>query len=143
MTDCIFCKLANGEIPTNIVYEDEVVTAFLDTSQVTEGHTLIVPKKHLQDIYDYDIKDSGAIFRRIPIVVQALQAALPDMKGVNILNNNGEVAYQSVFHSHIHIIPRYSRDGDDFKVVMPDNGDQYSNEDLAKLAQKIQEKVEV
>lgn len=143
MTDCIFCKLANGEIPTNIVYEDEVVTAFLDTSQVTEGHTLIVPKKHLKDIYDYDIKDSGAIFRRIPIVVQALQAALPDMKGVNILNNNGEVAYQSVFHSHIHIIPRYSRDDDDFKVVMPDNGDQYSNEDLAKLAQKIQEKVEV
>ncbi|MDK6370413.1 HIT family protein, partial [Aerococcus sp. UMB9870] len=79
------------------------------------GHTLIVPKKHLKDIYDYDIKDSGAIFRRIPIVVQALQAALPDMQGVNILNNNGEVAYQSVFHSHIHLIPRYSRDGDDFK----------------------------
>ncbi|AMB94469.1 HIT family protein [Aerococcus sanguinicola] len=143
MTDCIFCKLANGEIPTNIVYEDEVVTAFLDTSQVTEGHTLIVPKKHLKDIYDYDIKDSGAIFRRIPIVVQALQAALPDMQGVNILNNNGEVAYQSVFHSHIHLIPRYSRDGDDFKVVMPDNGDQYTDEDLAKLAQRIHEKVEV
>ena len=143
MTDCIFCKLANGEIPTNIVYEDEVVTAFLDTSQVTEGHTLIVPKKHLKDIYDYDIKDSGAIFRRIPIVVQALQAALPDMQGVNILNNNGEVAYQSVFHSHIHLIPRYSRDGDDFKVVMSDNGDQYTDEDLAKLAQRIHEKVEV
>ncbi|KAA9219367.1 MULTISPECIES: HIT family protein [Aerococcus] len=142
MEDCIFCKIANREIPTNLVYEDEVVTAFLDNSQVTKGHTLLVPKKHLKDIFDYDVKDAGAIFRRIPIIVEAIKKAYPDVQGINILNNNGEIAYQSVFHSHIHIIPRYQKE-EGFAVKFTNNGDNYSDEDLAEIAKTINENIEV
>ncbi|KAA9297113.1 MULTISPECIES: HIT family protein [Aerococcus] len=142
MEDCIFCKIANREIPTNLVYEDEVVTAFLDNSQVTKGHTLLVPKKHLKDIFDYDVKDAGAIFRRIPIIVEAIKKAFPDVQGINILNNNGEIAYQSVFHSHIHIIPRYQKE-EGFAVKFTNNGDNYSDEELAKIAKTINENIEV
>ncbi|KAA9291826.1 HIT family protein [Aerococcus urinae] len=142
MEDCIFCKIANREIPTNLVYEDEVVTAFLDNSQVTKGHTLLVPKKHLKDIFDYDVKDAGAIFRRIPIIVEAIKKAFPDVQGINILNNNGEIAYQSVFHSHIHIIPRYQKE-EGFAVKFTNNGDNYSDEDLAEIAKTINENIEV
>ncbi|MHA6603979.1 HIT family protein [Aerococcus urinae] len=142
MEDCIFCKIANREIPTNLVYEDEVVTAFLDNSQVTKGHTLLVPKKHLKDIFDYDVKDAGAIFRRIPIIVEAIKKAFPDVQGINILNNNGEIAYQSVFHSHIHIIPRYQKE-EGFAVKFTNNGDNYNDEDLAEIAKTINENIEV
>lgn len=143
MEDCIFCKIANGEIPANMVYEDEVVAAFLDLSQATKGHTLLVPKKHLKDIFEYDSSDVAAIFRRIPIIADAMQAAFPDMKGLNLLNNNGEAAYQSVFHSHIHLIPRYSRDNDDFKITMPtDPTTKYSAEELQAIAAAISKQIE-
>ena len=142
MSDCIFCKIANGEIPTNMVYEDEVVAAFLDTSQVTKGHTLLVPKTHLASIFDYDVKDAGAIFRRIPIIVNALQKAFPDMKGINLLNNNGETAYQTVMHSHLHFLPRYQKE-EGFGIKFENNSSQYSDEDLKNMAKKISQAIEV
>lgn len=138
MEECIFCEIANGEIPTNMVYEDEVVAAFLDSSQTTKGHTLLLPKKHLKDIFEYDVQDAAAIFRRIPIITSAMQVAFPDMTGLNILNNNGADAYQSVFHSHIHLIPRYDRDNDDFKIKMNDQSTtEFSDKDMKNIAQAI------
>ena len=140
MTDCIFCKLIIGEIPTNKVYEDDEIFAFLDMTQVTKGHTLVVPKKHVKDIYDYDSELAGKVFSRIPRIATAIEAAFPESKGLNIINNNREVAYQSVFHSHLHLIPRYSTE-DDFKMSMIDNGEKYTQEELQEIASKINQEI--
>lgn len=134
MTDCIFCKIINGEIPSYTVYEDDVVKAFLDISQGTPGHTLVVPKKHVKDIFAYDDELAAQVFSRLPKIARAIKASNPKIIGMNILNNNGEVAYQSVFHSHIHLIPRYSKD-DTFSINFTDNSDQY-NDDKYKAVQK-------
>ena len=139
MSDCIFDKIISKEIPAHIVYEDEVVIAFLDLGQVTPGHTLVVPKKHVKDIFEYDEELAAAVFSRIPKIARALKAMNPDVTGVNILNNNGEVAFQSVFHSHIHLIPRYKHEeGFGLKWETHD----YSHEELATIAQNIAKHVE-
>lgn len=140
MTDCIFCKIINNEIPSVTVYEDDVVKAFLDISQVTPGHTLVVPKKHVSDIFAYDPELAAAVFSRIPKIAKAIKASDPKIQGMNIMNNNGEVAYQSVFHSHIHLLPRYGTD-DDFSIHFGDHTDQYDNAQLEAIAQRIRDKV--
>ncbi|MFD1484139.1 HIT family protein [Lacticaseibacillus baoqingensis] len=140
MTDCIFCKIINNEIPSVTVYEDDVVKAFLDISQVTPGHTLVVPKKHVPDIFAYDPELAAAVFSRIPKIAKAIKASDPKIQGMNIMNNNGEVAYQSVFHSHIHLLPRYGTD-DDFSIHFGDHTDQYDNAQLEAIAQRIRDKV--
>ena len=136
MENCIFCKIAAGDVPSYKVYEDEVVYAFLDLSQVTKGHTLIIPKKHVTDIFEYDEELASAVFARIPKIARALEAAFPDMEGLNILNNNKELAYQSVFHSHIHLIPRYD-EKDDFSMHFGNHAEDYSQEQLTEIAEKI------
>lgn len=141
MNDCIFCKIVRNEIPNVTVYEDYVVKAFLDITQVTPGHTLIVPKKHVPDIFAYDTDLAAAVFERVPKIARAIKASNPAIKGMNILNNNGKVAYQSVFHSHIHLIPRYS-DQDDFGMHFGDHSAQYDNAKLEAVAAKIRNQLE-
>lgn len=141
MTDCIFCKIINGEIPSYTVYEDDVVKAFLDISQGTPGHTLVVPKKHVKDIFAYDDKLAAAVFSRLPKIARAIKASNPKIVGMNILNNNGEVAYQSVFHSHIHIIPRYSKD-DGFSIHFTDNSAQYDDTKYKAVQKAIVDQME-
>ncbi len=141
MTDCIFCKIIAGDIPSVKVYEDDTVLAFLDISQATPGHTLVVPKQHVADIFEYDAELAAAVFSRIPKIAQAIKASDPKIKGMNILNNNGEVAYQSVFHSHIHLIPRYS-DADDFNIHFGDHTDQYDSDQLQAIADNIKKQVQ-
>lgn len=112
MTDCIFCRIINGDIPSYKVYENEHVLAFLDITQVTKGHTLIIPKTHVSDVFEWTPVISQEIGAAIPTVANILQQAFPDMQGLNIVNNNKELAYQTVFHSHVHLLPRYSsKDG--------------------------------
>ncbi len=139
MTECIFCKIIQKEIPSYIVYEDEVVIAFLDISQVTPGHTLVLPKKHVPNIMEYDEELASEVFKRIPKIAKAITASNPAIKGVNILNNNGEVAFQSVFHSHIHIIPRYS-EKDDFGLKWVEHS--LSSDELQTIAQSIANQME-
>lgn len=141
MTDCIFCKIINGEIPTNKVYEDNEVLAFLDMSQATEGHTLLIPKKHVQDIFDYDSELAATVFSRVPKIAHGIREAYPNVKGLNIINNNGAVAYQSVFHSHLHLIPRYSGE-DDFKISMKDHSKDYTREEMQAIASKINQNIQ-
>ncbi|MBN7275675.1 HIT domain-containing protein [Ligilactobacillus pobuzihii] len=141
MEDCVFCKIINGDIPSTKVYQDDVVTAFLDLSQVTPGHTLVVPNKHVKDIFAYDPDLATAVFSRIPKIARAIRASNKDIAGLNILNNNGKVAYQSVFHSHIHLVPRYS-DQDGFSMHFTDNSDKYSNEQLQEIAENIAKNIE-
>lgn len=140
MEDCIFCKIANGEIPSYKIYEDDVVYAFLDLSQTTPGHTLIIPKTHVKDIFEYDNDLAGEVFNRIPKIARALEKALPDMKGLNIVNNNKEIAYQSVFHSHIHLIPRYD-ENDDFSIHFGNHQAQCNDVQMMELAKRIQREV--
>lgn len=140
MTDCIFCKIISKDIPSYPVYEDDKVYAFLDITQTTKGHTLVIPKKHVKDLFELDEETAQDVFARIPKIARAMEKAFPDMEGLNMLNNNRELAYQSVFHSHIHLIPRYSKD-DDFKVMFGDNSTKYSSEQMTAIAESIRKNV--
>lgn len=141
MIDCIFCKIINQEIPSYKVYEDDQIYAFLDITQVTKGHTLLVPKKHVTDIFDYEPALAGEVFAHLPKVARALEKTFPELQGLNIINNNKEVAYQSVFHSHIHLIPRYGKT-DDFSIHFGNNQKAYSAEKMQEMAEKIAKQVE-
>lgn len=105
---CIFCKIIEKEIPAHIVYEDNDVLAFLDISQVTKGHTLVIPKKHVQNIYEIE-EEATSLFKAVPKVARALRDTFKPI-GLNMINNNDR-PLQSVFHFHVHLIPRYENDG--------------------------------
>lgn len=106
MENCIFCKIVNNEIPSYKIYEDDNFLAFLDISQTTKGHTLVIPKKHITDIFEATSSETGQIFEVVNILAKDICKKL-NAKGVNILNNNKLAAGQTVFHFHVHIIPRY------------------------------------
>ncbi len=113
MTETIFSKIIAGDIPSFKVYEDDYVYAFLDISQVTKGHTLLVPKKVSANIFETDEETMKHIGAALPKVANAIKSAFnPD--GLNIIQNNGEFADQSVFHLHFHLLPRYENDTDGF-----------------------------
>ncbi|MFC4322162.1 HIT family protein [Litchfieldia salsa] len=135
MSDCIFCKIIDGEIPCSKVYEDENVLAFLDISQVTKGHTLVIPKVHKKDIFELSPDLSSQIFSVVPKIAEAIKKEFEPI-GLNLLNNNGEDAGQSVFHYHVHIIPRYGK-GDGFGAVWKTHADQYTSQELQKIAESI------
>lgn len=141
MSDCIFCKIRDGEIPGRKVYEDEHVFAILDMSQVTPGHTLLIPKKHVRNIFDYDEELASQVFAAVPKVSRALRDFNPDVKGLNILVNNEEVAFQTVFHSHVHLLPRYT-DEDDFGLKWAHNADNYMDEEMDAIQDRIVKRVE-
>ena len=104
--NCIFCKLANGEIPTNTIYEDEDVRVFMDASPATKGHALVVPKEHYADIYEIDPEILAKVVKVGQKVIKHASKVL-GCDGYNLVQNNGEVAGQTVFHFHMHLIPRY------------------------------------
>ncbi len=139
MSDCIFCKIVNGEIPSAKVYEDEHVLAFLDISQVTKGHTLVIPKVHKENLYELTPEMAKHIFSVIPKLANALKETYQPV-GLNLVNNNGEKAGQSVFHFHAHLIPRYG-EGDGFGAVWKSNQSQYKPEDLQKMAGEINQNI--
>ncbi|REH76920.1 HIT family protein [Staphylococcus felis] len=113
MSETIFSKIIKGDIPSFKIYENEYVYAFLDISQVSKGHTLLIPKKPSPNIYETDAETMRHIGEALPIVANAIKKAFnPD--GLNIIQNNGEYASQSVFHIHFHLIPRYENDIDGF-----------------------------
>lgn len=134
--DCIFCKIINGDIPSAKIYEDDAVYAFLDLGQVTKGHTLVVPKKHARNMLDLDEDTAAQLFRRIPKIANAVKNVY-NADGLNILNNNEEVASQTVFHCHVHLIPRYSKNNDDFGLKWKENSNTYTQEELLERAEKI------
>ena len=105
--DCIFCKIANGEIPSDTVYEDEHFRAILDLSPASKGHTLVLPKEHFDDALSADDKTVGEIFKTAAKIAAAVKETM-NCDGINIVQNNGEAAGQTVHHLHVHIIPRYS-----------------------------------
>ena len=108
--DCIFCKLANGEIPTNKIYEDEDFTVILDLGPATRGHALILPKDHADCLFDLPDETAAKI---LPLAGKLGKKMVEKLHadGMNVIQNNGEVAGQSVMHYHLHLIPRYKNDG--------------------------------
>ncbi|CQR47037.1 HIT-like protein [Paraliobacillus sp. PM-2] len=137
--DCIFCKIINGDIPSAKVYEDNDVYAFLDISQVTKGHTLVIPKTHVKDIYQTPEEVASNLFAQIPKISKGIKEAFQP-EGINILSNTGEVAGQSVFHLHIHLIPRYGKE-DGFKPTWETHSEDYTQEVLQSIAKNIHEKI--
>lgn len=115
---CIFCMIAEGQIPSHKIYEDDVCVAFLDLSQANIGHTLIVPKKHFSNIIDLDNDVAGHLFSVTSKLTKAISKAF-NVSDFNILNNCGEVAGQTVHHFHIHIIPR--KLNDNIKIELSSN----------------------
>ena len=107
--DCIFCKLANGDIPTNALYEDDIVKVIFDAGPASRGHVLILPKNHFDDVYSLDEMTAAHIFQVAVKVANAMKDSL-GYEGLNIVQNNGTVAGQTVFHFHMHLIPRYKDD---------------------------------
>ncbi|PKR78278.1 HIT family protein [Halalkalibacillus sediminis] len=139
MSDCVFCKILDGEIPSAKVYEDEHVYAFLDISQVTEGHTLVIPKKHCKDVFETDEETASNLFSAIPKIANAIKEAYQP-QGMNILNNNGSFADQSVFHLHLHLLPRYD-ENDGFKSNWTTHENEYTPEKLQEIASRISSKI--
>lgn len=137
MEHCIFCQIIAGDIPASKVYEDEHVLAFLDITQVTQGHTLVIPKKHVRNLLDMDTETAQQVFAPVPQLARRLQT-VTGASGLNIINNSEPVAGQTVFHAHIHLLPRFGEtDGlnIDFQTNEPDFAQ------LAALAKAIRDEV--
>jgi histidine triad (HIT) family protein len=127
--------LQNSEIPAAKVFENEHVLAFLDISQVTKGHTLIIPKVHKENLFELTPEMARNIFEVVPSIANVLKKEFEPI-GLNTVNNNGADAGQSVFHFHIHLIPRYGK-GDGFGAVWKNNQSDYSPQLLQEMAAKI------
>ena len=130
MRECIFCAIAEGRAPASVVYEDEQTVAFMDTHPAARGHTLVIPRRHFRNVYDIDPKAAAAVTRTTVRVAKAVRAALqPD--GMNIFQSNERAAFQSVFHYHVHIVPRWMGDN----LLTPPHAKQgVSRAELAELA---------
>ncbi|HEP1471310.1 protein hit [Streptococcus pyogenes] len=137
MENCIFCSIIQGDIPSSKVYEDEQVLAFLDISQTTKGHTLVIPKQHVRNLLEMTAEIASHLFARIPKIARAIQSAT-GATAMNIINNNEALAGQTVFHAHVHLVPRYNEE-DGISI-------QYTTHEpdfpvLEKLARQINQEV--
>lgn len=109
-TNCIFCKIANGEIPSRTLYEDEDFRVILDLGPASKGHALILPKEHYANLYELPDKTAGEVMKLARKMAVQMTERL-GCEGFNLVQNNGELAGQTVFHFHMHLIPRYQDDG--------------------------------
>lgn len=128
MEDCIFCKLANGIIPTNSIYEDDDFNVILDASPASKGHALIIPKKHYKDILE---AEESCLTKVMPLakIIAGKQKEVYKCDGVNIVQNNGEEAGQTVFHLHIHVIPRYKGK----RPILTWNHETFTDDEFSKI----------
>ena len=142
MEDCIFCKIASSIVSSNVVYQDKEVFAFLDNNPIEKGHILVIPKKHYQDIFDIPDETVCHVYAVVKKITNSISKNF-DVKDFNILQNNGSKAGQTVFHYHVHIIPRYR----EFKLCLGkgemrrdedirDGQKDYCSEEIAELIRK-------
>ena len=130
--DCLFCKIVAGEIPAKIVAQDERTVSFMDINPATRGHALVVPRNHAQDLLEIDEEDLSATVNAAQRLAKRVKERL-NADGVNLLNSCGSAAWQTVFHFHVHVIPRYS--GDPLQLPWrPAPGD---SEDIAAAAAEL------
>src|SRR3989338_4279840 len=130
--DCISCKIVRGEIPSKKIYEDKDTLAFLDINPANPGHTLVVPKKHSEDLTKSDEEDIAKVMRVVKNITANLKEKM-DAIGVNVLQSNGKPAGQIIAHTHFHVIPRYPND----VVVISYQRVQLSDEQLEDIRKKL------
>jgi histidine triad (HIT) family protein len=132
MTDCVFCKIRDGQIPSLKIYEDAATLAFMDINPLNSGHCLVITKTHAPNLFEAPVEDLQAAIATAQRVAQAIREGLkPD--GLNMLQANGVAAFQSVLHFHLHLIPRWTGDGKgfDWKLVPG------SREQIMKVGERI------
>jgi histidine triad (HIT) family protein len=110
MADCVFCRIVAKQIPASVVHEDEHTLAFMDLGQVNPGHVLVAAKAHAENVYSLDDAQAAAVFRSVARVARAIRAAFAP-EGLSVYQANGKAAGQTVFHLHVHLVPRYENDG--------------------------------
>jgi histidine triad (HIT) family protein len=110
MSDCVFCRIIAGQIPSTRVYEDELTVAFMDIGQVNPGHVLVAVKRHAENLYALDDAQAAAVQRTAARVARAIRDAFSP-QGLSVYQANGKAAGQTVFHYHVHLVPRYEGDG--------------------------------
>ena len=133
--DCIFCKLANGEIPTATLYEDDDFRVILDQGPATKGHALILPKKHYANIYELPEELAARAMVLAKRMAGTMTEAL-NCDGFNLVQNNGEAAGQTVFHFHMHLIPRYKGDKVGLGWKMGQLDEEQKNEILSRISEE-------
>ena len=130
--DCLFCKIVAGELPAELVAEDERTVSFMDISPATRGHALVVPREHARDLLEIDPADLEATIRAAQRLAKVAKERL-GADGINLLNSCGSAGWQTVFHFHIHVIPRY--EGDPLRLPWtPTAGD---SDEIAEVAQTL------
>ena len=132
--DCIFCKIANGEIPSRTIYEDQRFRVILDLNPATKGHALILPKEHSSSLHDLP-EDTAAAVLVLAKKLAAIMSERLDCDGLNLVQNNGEAAGQTVLHFHLHMIPRYVDDGQTLGWIPREP----SQEELDEIRNKLTE----
>jgi histidine triad (HIT) family protein len=128
MSDCIFCAIVAGTMPAERVYEDERTVAFLDIAPACEGHVLVIPRAHSDDIHAADPADLAAVAATAQQMAARLSGAL-GAEGISLVQSNGRAAGQTVFHYHVHVLPRFAGDG----VLMPWKMARASADDLTRI----------
>ena len=136
MSDCVFCRIVAGQIPSTRVYEDEHTVAFMDLGHVNPGHTLVAVKKHAANLYELDEAQAAAVARATVKISKAIRAAFQP-EGLSVYQANGKPAGQTVFHYHVHLLPRHAGDG--MELVWPVKSP--PREMLESYAAKIREKL--
>ena len=136
MTECVFCRIVAKQIPASVVYEDEHALAFMDIGQVNPGHVLVAAKAHAENIYALSDEQAGGVFRAAARVARAIRAAF-NPEGLSVYQANGKPAGQTVFHFHVHLVPRRTDDG--MNLTWPVKNP--PREDLEKNASVIRAKL--
>jgi len=137
MNNCIFCMILAGDIPAHFVYEDDLVVAFLSLEQPNPYKVLIVPRDHVEMVYDLNDDLAGAIFKATVKMARSVRD-VSKCEGMNLVQSNGEVGQQDVFHFHLHIVPRFTGDS----IVLDWNNTPASQDELSKIAQGIRSNLE-
>lgn len=142
MSKTIFEKIADREIPSNIVYEDDVCIAFTDAFPLSKGHTLVIPRKPVENIYELDEETGAHIMKVITEVANAIKEAF-NPAGLNVVQNNGEYASQTVFHIHFHLIPRYKDEYDGFSYNWKQDPNERNDEQKKEIEDAIKKQLNV
>jgi histidine triad (HIT) family protein len=136
MTDCIFCQMVDGDIPSHTVYEDDTTLAFLDINPLSRGHTLVVPKAHHERVNDLPDDLAADLFGTLPSLTDRVEAAV-EADATTVAVNNGTAAGQEVPHVHVHVVPRFEGDGGRPIHALVDDAPEMDDDELAALAERI------
>jgi len=139
MSSCIFCKIAAGELPGEIIYEDEHSIAFMDIMPVTKGHVLLIPKNHRENIYEMTADEASHLFAAAPKIANALKETF-EPAGLNLVQNNGAAAGQAVFHFHLHFVPRYD-ETDGYQPTWNQRTEEFPGDRIQQLAADIRQQL--